>query len=96
MVALPTPAPQARVASAPALPPPPPDFSHAEIEAARRISAEETVDLIDAGAALLVDVRDVESYRAGHIPGALQIPLGFVEGELQYFPRDKKLIFYCT
>ncbi|HSN69470.1 MAG TPA: rhodanese-like domain-containing protein [Thermoanaerobaculia bacterium] len=77
-------------------PPPPPAITDAEAHSADRISVAEAKQLIDAGGAAVIDVRDPQSYAAGHIPGALQIPLAYVQGELPWFPRDKKLIFYCT
>jgi rhodanese-related sulfurtransferase len=52
--------------------------------------------LIDEGGAVVIDVRDFDDYVAGHIPGSLQIPLGYVQGEIPWFPQDKKLITYCT
>jgi len=47
------------------------------------------------GEFLLLDVRQPEEYEAGHIPGAMLIPLGELEirqGELE---RAKKIITYC-
>lgn len=95
-------APQPATATVPApavtemMPPDPPPVSQAELAAAPRISASEAKALADAGRAVFIDVRDVESYRAGHIPGALQIPLQYVPGEIPWFPKDRKLIPYCT
>jgi 3-mercaptopyruvate sulfurtransferase SseA len=51
---------------------------------------------IDRGSVVVIDVRDVDSYVAGHIPGALQIPLARVEGEVNYLPRDRPILTYCT
>ena len=87
------PSPQPAVADAP---PAPPEITDAEAHAADRIGAAEAKQLVDAGQAAVIDVRDPQSYAAGHIPGALQIPLDYVQGELPWFPRDRKLIFYCT
>jgi len=56
----------------------------------------EAQQLFAEGRAVVIDVRDIESYRAGHVPGALQIPLGYVVGELPHFARDRRLIAYCT
>ncbi|HEY0590996.1 MAG TPA: rhodanese-like domain-containing protein [Thermoanaerobaculia bacterium] len=99
-------APQSAVTPAPAapaaqpqegqLPPPVPAISDAEAQGAPRITAQEAKQLVDAGRATVVDTRDPQSFAAGHIPGALQIPLAFVQSELPWFPRDRKLIFYCT
>ena len=90
--------PQATAQAPPraALPPPPANFTTAEIAATERISAEEAGRLIDEGQAVVIDVRSADGFMAGHIPGALQIPLAFVEGEIPWFPTDKKLITYCT
>jgi hypothetical protein len=51
---------------------------------------------IESGAVVLIDVRDADAYVASHIPGALQIPLMRIEGEVNYLPRDKPTLTYCT
>jgi 3-mercaptopyruvate sulfurtransferase SseA len=48
------------------------------------------------GTVTLIDVRDADSYIAGHIPGAIHIPLSYIEGEVRYLPRDKPIVTYCT
>lgn len=73
-----------------------PGFPASEVAAAERISAMEAKRLIDKGEAVVIDVRNVKDYEAGHIPGSLQIPLAYVQGEIPWFPPDKKLITYCT
>lgn len=73
-----------------------PPVSEIDIAQVRRIDAQETKRLLDAGEAITIDVRDVQSYVAGHVPGALQIPLQYVPGEIPWFPRDKTIITYCT
>lgn len=73
-----------------------PDFPASEVAAAERISVVEAKRLIDIGEAVVIDVRNVEDYKAGHIPGSLQIPLAYVQGEIPWFPPDKKLVTYCT
>ena len=40
-----------------------------------RVSLEEAKAAFDSGAAVFVDVRDVEAYASSHIPGALSMPL---------------------
>lgn len=72
------------------------EMSPSALASVERISPDGLKDLMDRGEATIIDVRDVETYSAGHIPGALQIPLQYVAGEIPYFPRDKKLITYCT
>jgi hypothetical protein len=72
------------------------DHDHAELDQVERITAADLKKLLDDGKAVTIDVRNVEGFVAGHIPGALQIPLDYVAGEAQYFPKDKRLITYCT
>ena len=46
-------------------------------------------------AVTVVDVRPVEEYRAGHIPGALSVPLGQLKKLLSKLPRDQEIVAYC-
>jgi rhodanese-related sulfurtransferase len=47
------------------------------------------------GAATVLDVRPHEEYRAGHIPGAISIPLKALELRLSSLPRDQEIVAYC-
>jgi rhodanese-related sulfurtransferase len=47
------------------------------------------------GAVTVLDVRPVEEYRAGHIPGAISIPLKDLERHLFELPRDQEIVAYC-
>jgi rhodanese-related sulfurtransferase len=50
----------------------------------------------DRGEAVLVDLRSRESYAAGHIPGALNIPLDDVGARAGEIRRLGKLpVLYC-
>lgn len=44
---------------------------------------------------LLLDVRGPEEFAAGHIPGALNIPLGELRSRLGELPTDRPLRLYC-
>jgi rhodanese-related sulfurtransferase/DNA-binding transcriptional ArsR family regulator len=44
---------------------------------------------------LILDVRPREEYDAGHIPGALSVPVPDLEGLLSGLPRDRQWIAYC-
>lgn len=47
------------------------------------------------GAVTVLDVRPVEEYRAGHIQGAISIPLNELESRLSELPRDQEIVAYC-
>lgn len=67
-----------------------------ELSSVPRIAVTEARQRIDSGAVVVIDVRDANSYVAAHIPGSLQIPLMRVEGEMNYLPRGKPILTYCT
>lgn len=43
----------------------------------------------------LVDLRDAESYRAGHIFGAVNIPAEELPDRLRELPRGELIVLYC-
>lgn len=43
----------------------------------------------------VIDVRPREEYEAGHIPGAVSVPLPELEGRLAELPRELELVAYC-
>jgi rhodanese-related sulfurtransferase len=45
---------------------------------------------------LLIDVRQPEEFRSGHIPGARLIPLGELGQRLQELPKNKEIICVCA
>jgi len=44
---------------------------------------------------VLVDVRPEHEFAAGHLPGALSIPLSALESRLSDLPRDREIVAYC-
>ena len=60
------------------------------------IEPAEAKQLADRKNVTLLDVRDAEAFLIAHIPGALQIPLSRVEGEVPYLPKEKTIVAYCT
>jgi hydroxyacylglutathione hydrolase len=44
---------------------------------------------------VVLDVRGVGEWRAGHIPGSLNLPLGELEQRLDEIPRNRSLIVHC-
>lgn len=43
----------------------------------------------------LLDVRTAEEYGAGHIPGAVNIPVDALRARLDQLPRDREIAAYC-
>jgi rhodanese-related sulfurtransferase len=52
--------------------------------------------LLANGAVVVVDVRNEQSYRAGHIPGAKLIPVENVIAQSKTLPRNKLIVTYCS
>ena len=55
---------------------------------------EEAADL-DRQKELLLDVRTKEEFEAGSIPGAVNIPLDSLRGELNSLPKDRPINVFC-
>jgi len=66
------------------------------LESVPRISVAALKEKIDRGEVVVMDVRDIDSYTASHIAGAMHIPVSYVESELPYLPRGKPIVAYCT
>lgn len=49
---------------------------------------------VSAGA-LVVDVREVSEYAAGHIPGAINVPLRTIAKSLDVIPTDRTVVTSC-
>jgi rhodanese-related sulfurtransferase/DNA-binding transcriptional ArsR family regulator len=47
------------------------------------------------GDVTVIDVRPEEEYRAGHIPGALSIPVAQLRRRLAEVPKSKAVVAYC-
>jgi predicted methyltransferase len=64
---------------------------------ALRISVEEFTKLVSRGTVAIVDVRDAESYAAGHIPGSMSVPLDSVEDAVERLRAlNKPVVTYCS
>jgi hypothetical protein len=63
-----------------------------------RISAEDAKAAVDSAGAIIVDVRSPDAYKAGHVEGAINIPLGYFETDIANIPleKDQWIITYCT
>lgn len=59
------------------------------------VPREELLRRVRAGRAVVIDVRPREEYLAGHISGALSIPLGELDKRLAELPPRKEIVAYC-
>lgn len=68
-----------------------------KIKRPKRINAKNAKTLIETNNALLVDVRTPQEFSAGHLPGALSLPLDALPSRaLKKLPsKDAELILYC-
>jgi len=59
------------------------------------IAHEELLGRLRRREVVIVDVRPPEEYRAGHIPGAISLPLSELIDRLNDLPRDAEVVAYC-
>ncbi len=60
-----------------------------------RLTGDEAADMYDDDDVAIVDVRRPDEYAAGHVKGALFIPVDDVLARIEELPEDKKLLFIC-
>lgn len=53
------------------------------------------LERVGKGVVTVLDVRPVEEYNAGHIPGAISIPLKELQLRLLDLPHDQEIVAYC-
>ncbi len=62
----------------------------------KQVSPSESMD-DDAANKVYLDCREPQEYNLGHIPGAVFIPRGTLEGVVEgAIPRDRKVVIYCA
>ncbi|MFC7450846.1 ArsR/SmtB family transcription factor [Rhodococcus daqingensis] len=75
-----------------------------DVEAARaaylgpdtdRVTRDELLHRARSGDITVLDVRPREEYDAGHIPGAVSIPLDELAHRLADLPADQEIVAYC-
>ena len=59
------------------------------------VEGNELLRRVRAGEVTVLDVRPPEEYRAGHIPGALSIPVGELKARLEELRKDREVVAYC-
>ncbi|MFD2780410.1 rhodanese-like domain-containing protein [Novosphingobium pokkalii] len=61
----------------------------------REISASELAAMVQANQALVVDVREIDEFAGGHIPGAINMPLSTFQPSRLPDPNGKQLVLTC-
>lgn len=59
------------------------------------VSREELMRRMRSGTVTLIDVRPSEEFAAGHIPGAVNIPLNDLARRLRELPKKQQVVAYC-
>lgn len=59
------------------------------------VGSDELALRVRAGTAAVLDVRPREEYEAGHIPGALSIPIDELADRIEELPSDTEIVVYC-
>jgi rhodanese-related sulfurtransferase/DNA-binding transcriptional ArsR family regulator len=59
------------------------------------ILPEELRRRLNAGDVTLIDVRPGDEFAAGHIPGALSVPVAELADRLRELPKRKEIVAYC-
>ncbi len=59
------------------------------------LPANELMDRARDGLVTVLDVRPEEEFQAGHLPGAINIPLNQLEKRLKQLAKDSEVVAYC-
>ena len=61
-----------------------------------RITVDQAEEMMTGGDVQVIDVREPDEYRRGHVPGAKLIPVSTVLSRREELNHDKDLIFVCA
>ena len=59
------------------------------------VEADELMRRVKSGEVTVLDVRPPEEYQAGHIPGALSIPVAELKARMKELSKDREIVAYC-
>jgi rhodanese-related sulfurtransferase/DNA-binding transcriptional ArsR family regulator len=59
------------------------------------VDLSDLLDKAGAGEIVLLDVRPAREYTAGHLPGAVHIPLDQLAERIEELPSDRDVVAYC-
>lgn len=64
-------------------------------KAPESVDGDELLRRVRSGEVTVLDVRPVEEYRAGHLPGALSVPMADLRAKLGELPKGREVVAYC-
>ena len=67
----------------------------ANAEDVEPVDSGELLRRVNAGEVTVFDVRPFEEYEAGHLPGAISMPLDELREHLLKLPKDQEIVAYC-
>ena len=70
------------------------DYFHAR-DALEAVSRKELISRLRDGLVTVLDVRPEDEFALGHLPGAINIPLGKLKDRLGELPADREVVAYC-
>jgi len=59
------------------------------------VSRKELLRRMRDGLVTVIDTRPPEEFAAGHLPGAINLPLSVLKRRLRELPRDQEIVAYC-
>jgi rhodanese-related sulfurtransferase len=59
------------------------------------VDAAELIERVRSEDIVVLDVRPADEYVAGHLPGAISIPVFELDRRLSELPRDREIVAYC-
>lgn len=59
------------------------------------VTREQLLERLAAGDVVVLDVRDEPEYAAGHLPGAIHVPVTDIQHRLAQLPDDVTVVAYC-
>jgi rhodanese-related sulfurtransferase len=66
-----------------------------ERDAMETVAGDELLRRVKQGEVTVLDVRPPEEYTAGHIPGAVSIPIGELKARFKELPKTRDVVAYC-
>jgi hydroxyacylglutathione hydrolase len=65
------------------------------LQSAAQLTPAEVAGRLERNEAYVVDVRNESEWEAGHLPGAIHIPLGSLPEQIATLPTDRPLVLHC-